>query len=430
VNFIEFQDPEVLRVLLANGVGDGNGITEEQAAAVTSIGTWFKGNTAIQLFDEFEKFTGVTVVSGSYTNISSGAFANATKLKQVKIPKSVSDINAATFMGCSSLTGVGSLENVVKIGSRAFHTCSNLEIDLYLPNVTEILDSAFLSSGILSITSLGKIKKISGATNTTSSGTFNGCKNLTYVNIPDSVTEIGGCAFYNCTSLEIEDLNIPNLETLGQNAFYGVKIKKISNLGKITALPSASTPTQNFGDKSVLEEVVLPEGLTTIPGYSFSEYTKLSKITIPKSVTTIGNYAFNRVPIGGDIDLPNLTGSIGNYAFSRTNIERIINLGQITKLSNSSNETAAAFGQCDNLKLVTLPETLETIGGYIFYKCTSLEVVVCHAITPPTLDSTSFNRTNSTFVIYVPDASVTAYREASGWSAYADRIKPLSEYTE
>ena len=488
VTFIKFADPEVLRVLLANGVdtyGDG-GITKEEAAAVTSIGTWFKNNTVIETFDEFEKFTGVTVVSGSYTNISSGAFSNATKLQQVKIPKSVSDINAATFSGCSSLTGVGSLENVVKIGSRAFYTCSNLKIDLYLPNLTEILDGAFFSSGILSITSLGNIKKISGGINTTSSGTFNGCKNLSYVNIPDSVTEIGGCAFYNCTSLAIEDLSLPNLETLGQNAFYNVSIKKISNLGKITALPAASTSTQNFGKKDVLEEVVLPETLTIIPNGSFYKYTNcvIEDLNLP-NLTTLGGGAFNstklrRITSLGSITqleskanstgsifenctelthieqsvldkltfiafafsgcsnleleelkLPSLEGTI-TQGFSKCNkIKKVVDLGRITAYFGDAALNYYSYPFGENVELIVIPESVQSIGRYGFVNLNNtLKTIIVNPTTPPQCADYWASGMPTDAIFYVPDASVTAYREASGWVDYADRIYPMSVYNE
>jgi hypothetical protein len=32
--------------------------------------------------------------------------------------------------------------------------------------------------------------------------------------------------------------------------------------------------------------------------------------------------------------------------------------------------------------------------------------------------------------IYVPDALVDSYKQADYWSAYTDKFKPLSEYTE
>lgn len=457
--YIFFEDGEVLQVLLDNGIGDGVGITTEQAEAVTSIGSWFKNNEVIETFHELEKFTSITQLSplndGGYGN---SVFYNSS-IQQITIPKNVFRIGSYCFSNCLNLKAVEFVDknSITELNSQAFNTCSELEMDIDFPNLSTIGTMCFNGcKKIKRIISLGNVKILKGPSNAGySSSLFYGCTSLEEANLPIGLEEIGflvfknctslkacnfpqtlktikDAAFYNCTSLSIEDLSLPNLETLGQNAFYGVKIKKmvLGKEGVALTLPQAtSSKVQNYGDKSVLEEVVLHEGLTTIPAYSFSEYTKLSKITIPKSITAIGNYAFNLVPIGGDIDLPNLTGSIGNNAFSRTNIERIINLGKITGLLNSSNATTAAFGQCDNLKLVILPETLETIGGYIFYKCTSLETVVCHAITPPTLYSTSLSSTNSTFVIYVPDASVTAYREASGWVNYADRIKPVRECT-
>lgn len=454
--YLRFQDPEVLRVLLANGVGDGVGITKEQAETITTIGAWFNGNTTIENFDEFDKFTGVTFLGDSTTSAAPGGFRGCAKLKTLSLPSSCKSLRVEALANCTSLANIIGLENIETIVNRAAHD-TLLSQELNLSSVKgEIGYKAFAYTGITAIISLGSCTKL-GDTSSSGSGVFDKCYSLKKVVIPSTMISIGGCAFmddtaleivegdltnvknigsrafYNCTSLSFDELNLPSLETLSQDAFFGVKVKKmvLGKEGVALILPSATSSTvQNYGDKSVLEEVVLHEGLTTIPAYSFSEYTKLSKITIPKSITAIGNYAFNLVPIGGDIDLPNLTGSIGNNAFSRTNIERIINLGKITRLLNSSNATTAAFGQCDNLKLVILPETLETIGGYIFYKCTSLETVVCHAITPPTLYSTSLSSTNSTFVIYVPDASVTAYREASGWSAYADRIYPISVYNE
>ena len=65
---------------------------------------------------------------------------------------------------------------------------------------------------------------------------FNGCTALTNITLPQSLVTIEKNAFNNCTSLEIEDLSLPNLETLGSGAFNRVKISKISNLGKITAV--------------------------------------------------------------------------------------------------------------------------------------------------------------------------------------------------
>lgn len=496
VNFIEFQDPEVLRVLLANGVGDGNGITEEQAAAVTSIGTWFKGNTTIERFDEFEKFTGVTFLGTSTNSTSGGAFAGCNSLQSIKMSPTVTHLRPGAFSDCTSLTSVGNLKNVEQIDLYAFNNCA-IEGELDLSGLTgRIGYAAFANCKMSKILSMGNATG-TNQSNMTSTGVFYNCTKLQSVNIPKTFTFIGNYTFYNCTSLEIEDLNLPNLETLGQNAFYGVKVKKISNLGKITALPTASTSTQNFGDKSVLEEVVLPDTLTSIPTNCFDGYTALTKIEGFDNITTIGNSVFKGCnSLSGEINTPSLK-SLGQWAFNRTNITSFV-APSLTTLSNPLNGEGT-FHNCVKLKTIHIP-LVSTIPALTFYNCsiegvlnlsatiigdrsfygnkiehlilsnieqitgatnnqgafannislktvdigvhclsigrsdfglcTSLETFVCRASTPPSLHSETFKGASSSFLIYVPDASVTAYREASNWSIYADRIKPLSEYTE
>lgn len=508
VNFIEFQDPEVLRVLLANGVGADGGVTEEQADAVTSIGTWFKGNTVIETFDEFEKFTGVTFLGTSTNSTSGGAFAGCNSLQSIKMPPTVTHLRPGAFSDCTSLTSVDNLKNVEQIDFYAFNNCA-IEGELDLSGLTgRIGYAAFANCKMSKILSMGNATG-TNESNMISTGVFYNCTQLQSVNIPKTFTFLGQYTFYNCTSLEIEDLNLPNLETLGQNAFYGVKIKKISNLGKIAALPTASTSTQNFGDKSVLEEIVLPDTLTNIPSNSFYGYTNcvfedlnlsnltslgydafiqtrlkkitslgsvtslvvgnvwggtigtrlgtfakcteltsvilpqtltsicdgcfdmcpnLTKLTLPTSVTTIGQGAFYGVPAKIEINLPNLT-NLGMGAFRTSGVTKVVNLGSITRLIGTDNyANFGVFEKCSNLAHVSLPKTITDIGSYALRNCPMLEEIICNAITPPTLGSSAFTGTHANLIVYVPDASVTAYREASGWSQYADRIKPLSEY--
>jgi len=45
---------------------------------------------------------------------------------------------------------------------------------------------------------------------------------------------------------------------------------------------------------------------------------------------------------------------------------------------------------------------------------------------PPTLGSSTFDDTNNC-PIYVPSGSVNAYKSASGWSTYADRIQAIQQ---
>lgn len=527
--YMKFQDPEVLRVLLANGVGDGTGITTEQVKNVTSIGTWFKGNTVIETFDELNKFTGVTTLKDS------------------------------SFMGCTSLKTI-SLDNIVTCEKYAFRNCTFLTIEVNMPNLTGTMYSVFSGSGIAKVVNLGQVTKIEGYNNennafakclnltdvtlpdtleTIGAYAFYGCTALSNINFPNKISTIGAQAFYNCTSLSFDDLSLPNITSLGPNAFYGVKIRKISNLGKLTALPTTTSSTQNFGDKSTLEEFVLPDTIKTLPTHMFYTYPKLRKIDGLSSIESVGVNAFYKLPEWKEaVYMPKLTSVSATSASSQhfqfrecgftefhapeldlasVNIYqnghgifkdcsnlKILEIGKLTKVpfgfaqdcpnlehvsdlslvtmvnytaflntpklvvdivmplcvsilctgASGQNGTfsncgltsldapslvdigkdmygsnAGVFRGCKNLRVVKLRD-VTTIGYASFYGCTALEKLVIDNITPPTLGTNALKECNNTFLVYVPDESVTAYREASGWSSYADRIKPLSEYVE
>jgi hypothetical protein len=58
---ITFADANVKAICVANWDTNGDGeLSEEEAAAVTSLGVVFKGNTEITSFDELQYFTGLT----------------------------------------------------------------------------------------------------------------------------------------------------------------------------------------------------------------------------------------------------------------------------------------------------------------------------------------------------------------------------------
>lgn len=84
---------------------------------------------------------------------------------------------------------------------------------------------------------------------------------------------------------------------------------------------------------------------------------------------------------------------------------------------------------CQNcgLTTVTFPDTVTRIGVYSFYGNLQLTEVISLATTPPTMQNNALQGNTSLQSIYVPDASVSAYQAASGWSTYASLIKPISQ---
>ena len=91
---------------------------------------------------------------------------------------------------------------------------------------------------------------------------FNKNRDITEVNIPDSVTEIAYSAFSYCQRLETVDLG--KVKSIGDNAFQGCAITSIT----------------------------IPDTVTSIPHFAFADCGALTEVYIPNSVNFIGECAF------------------------------------------------------------------------------------------------------------------------------------------
>ena len=335
--YVTIKDPEVLRVLLAKiTTDDGLGLTIEDIEGVTSIADWFKSNTVISSFNEFSRFKGVT-------SLQQNAFFECTALTEITLPDNLITIqegsaNIGAFRGCVALQKVVA-NGVTYIGRSAFYGCANLEeLSIDWTKVTYIGTEIFAGCDALtfdflnleSLTSMGynalkgvRVRRLNlgkltslptSSSNYVNYGDKSVLEEITIMNVTyfgsqsfrnyvalrkanvdwSKVTYIGESTFNGCSSLEIEDLAVPNLETLGGYAFYGVKIKKISDLGSITTILSGGANVPSYGDRSVLEEIVLPATITDIKEYALYNYSALTKIICYATTPpTLGNYAFN-----------------------------------------------------------------------------------------------------------------------------------------
>lgn len=372
--YVKFADPEVQRVLLANGVGDGIGITTEDVEKVTSIGDWFRGNTIIETFDELEKFTGITKIGvGNYNT----GFKGCSNLKHIKIPSTVTHIVSEAFDNTTLLESIGDTTNVTIIGTSGYgggFRNSGVKVCNF-PNLEKLLSiDCWKNSGVEEIISLGKVTSIQGHYQ---GGTFGGCTKLRKISqsVLNSLTSIGQLAFGDCTSLEIEDMALPNLKTINAEAFRGAKIKKWSNMGKLTTLPAVGyTGGQTLGDWETLEEIVLPDTLQVIGDYALYKYSNCKIKKIPASITSIGSLGFYSILLEvEEINLPNLTGTLPQQTFANKNITKIISLGNI--VSTSGNYNSGPFAYCTKLTECVLPDTLVSIGKGFFHGCTSLSKI-------------------------------------------------------
>lgn len=83
------------------------------------------------------------------------------------------------------------------------------------------------------------------------------------------------------------------------------------------------------------------------------------------------------------------------------------------------------FARCPLIGII-FPATITSIySHFMIEECTKLEYIKCLSEKPPTIRETTLQRANDTYSIYVPDASLNAYRTASYWRDYASRIQAI-----
>ncbi len=234
--------------------------------------------------------TNVTIPN-SVTSIGNGAFTYSSSLTSIDIPNSVTTIGEDVFSDCGSLTSVTIPNSVTTIGECAFRGCGDLT-SVTIPN---------------SVTSIGN-------------GAFAFCSGLTSVTIPNSVTSIGEYAFEGCSGLT-------NIEVTNGNTIYDSRdncnaiIETASNRliagCQSTDIPNSVTSIGEcaFYDCSGLTDVTIPNSVTSIGGYAFYGCSGLTSVTIPNSVTSIGNGAFFICSSLTSIDISNSVTSIGGSAF-------------------------------------------------------------------------------------------------------------------
>ena len=148
------------------------------------------------------------------------------------------------------------------------------------------------------------------------------------------------------------------------------------------------------------------------------------------AVTKIDSGTFQGANLTGVISLPKLSSVVSNdnnYGgpFENKNLYGIASLGSITEIPSYISNSRAFISDSPKIRFVIFPETLASLGKFTIYNCTALLCVVFKATTPPSI--TTISLLGTTYTIYVPNASVTAYKAATNWVNYASRIKSISE---
>ena len=170
--------------------------------------------------------------------------------------------------------------------------------------------------------------------------------------------------------------------------------------------------------RSSIKKVVISNGVTTIEDYSFYGCTGLTSIEIPNSVTSIGDGAFSDCTGLTSVTIPNSVTSIGKDAFyGCTGLTSITIPNSVTSIGEE------AFCGCTGLTSITIPNSVTSIGEWAFYGCTGLTSMTVEATNPPLCVNNyglGLNMPDYNIPLYVPEASVDAYKAADEWKKFTN----------
>ena len=299
----------------------------------------------------------------------------------------VTAIGYSAFMYSPNLTSVTIPNSITSIANGAiFQGCDNLE-SIKVSSDNPVYDSRENCNAI-----------IETSTNTLIAG----CKNTV---IPNTVTAIGGGAFYDCYGLT--SITIPNKVTdIGSQAFSGciglINISVDSGNTKYDSRDNCNAIIETESNTLIsgCQNTIIPNSVTGISGWAFEHCVNIASINIPNSVTAIGSYAFDNCTNLSSITIGNGLTQITYDAFrhckslesikvasdnptydSRDNCNAIVNTetNQIvvgcktTTFPNSvTGISEGAFYGCNGLNSIYIGGGVKTIGRMAFAYCTEL----------------------------------------------------------
>lgn len=309
---------------------------------------------------------------------------------------------------------------------------------------------------------------------------FAGLTSIKELIIPSTITAIGIGAFMDCPNLE--KLVIGQLQQTtsgllfaGSNKLRELQTNSNTYVAKngvlyynkstlAAVLPSASKGTfviaegvdsiapYSFAGHTDMTEISLPSSMKHISDYAFC-LSGLTKVSLPTTVQSIGEGSFLYCTNLSKTDFPSELDSLGAGAFAYCDIRNVdLSMTLVKTLLGDEHSIPIAvpfvnykyylgiFEGNNNILTISLPSTIETIGGKVFTTsqltdiyCQSLPATIRYHSTygplPGQIGGYSFV-TSDTFVdvkysfcrLHVPSSTIELYKTATGWKEFLNII--------
>ena len=426
----------------------GNNVTLEKYAFNLSKDLAFKiekdtsGKRNIFYYVFYSPIKSITI--GNNAIIGDNAFGNASSVEKITLGDNAK-IGYMAFYNAQSLKEVIGLDKAIEIGGYAFsgdvyYSC--YDQSMTIPVVTSKGQYQYSYHAPM----LKQINLMSA--NSIGINAFSYCRQLTSVVLNPNITEVPEYAFAGCISLN--DINLENVVTIGGYAFIessldSVDLSKVTNIGEYAFVYSSelnnvvlNTEGVDIGEGAFsyctsLDNITNINKVINIDAYAFA-YTGITSVDLSSAVS-IGDRAFLKeeltpftVILGSNVEsigdnpfglciiepfyieeVENFNGvdfKYRNYTYNINDNVRIINGSLYCKLANGGLElityagidsdnaiiadgtvriTSMAFTG-SNVRYVTIPYTVKSIGHKAFYMCENLKSVIFTSYKAPILE--------------------------------------------
>ena len=271
---------------------------------------------------------------------------------------------------------------------------------------------------------------------------FSGCTSITSVVIPDSVTYIEWGAFMNCTSLKNVEFGCGVTDIDGFAFGYCTGLENVVLGDNVKIIHEAA-----FEGCESLEKVVLPSGLKEIWDQAFNDCGSLIDITVPSSVISIRDHAFSDCVLIRYNGTKSQWMSIATESNWEENNDFILEYLAEEELeyklnANGQGYTVTGLGTCydtviipstynglpvtriddyafsgnTSITSVVISDSVKSIAGTAFYKCSNLLEIKVDAQNAwhCDVDGVLFNKAKDTLVCYPIGKSESSYTIPNG----------------
>lgn len=356
---------------------DADGVPEPNPYTVTELRFSPYGNSVTSVNNNYTAL----VLPDTLTDIG-GSLSGFKNVTEITIPGSVKVFNATlqymkqlrtlTFdegveeiasgsvvSGCKNLTTIHLPSSLQKLSGTGTFSGASALTDITLPEGIAITEGSTFSE----CTSLKSIELPASIT-TIPSYMFAGCSALERVTAKGTITTIGNSAFKSDTALtEIPDLS--QVTSIGDRAFYGCSALKTVDLHSVTTMEYAA-----FQGCDALSGEIDLSNLEVIPGHAFCYDPNITSVVTCPTLRSIGDWAFIWAGIS-TISLPETLNSIGTYTFYKASLSGTVALpDSLTQLG------ASAFSGCEKVEAIQIGSGLTDIPKDAFDGCKPKTITV------------------------------------------------------